>query len=57
MSNTAIKKALDSHSIAYVEENDHVFASVYGYSRIQAGDELQDLTGYSRRALLDWLGY
>lgn len=56
MSIKAIGKMLDLHSVPWYEENGHIYADSM-LAKHQLWDIVEDLTNYSRRQLLDWLGY
>ena len=56
MTNQQIGRLLDLHSVPYYEENGHIFADSMDSFR-QLWDEVIDLTNYTRRQVLDWLGY
>ena len=56
MTNQQIGKMLELHSVPFYEENGHIYAdSMIAFT--QLWDKVEDLTNYSRRQLLDWLGY
>lgn len=56
MSNQQITKILDLHSANWYEENGHIICDV-PYAHSLLWDHVIDVTGYSRRQLLDFLGY
>ena len=56
MTNKVIAKMLDLHSVPYYEEKGHIYADSM-ISRLDLWDQVIDLTNYTRRQLLDWLGY
>lgn len=56
MTNKQIAKILDLHSANYYIENGRIFADV-PYAHSLLWDHVEDLTGYTRSQLLEWLGY
>ena len=56
MTNEKIAKMLKLHSVPFYEENEHIYADSM-LAKHQLWDIVEDLTNYSRRQLLDWLGY
>lgn len=56
MKNEAIRKILDNHSVPCYEKDGHIFADtmIAGYSQF---DDVDDLTGYTRKQVYEWLGY
>ena len=56
MTNEKIANILEKHYIPYFERDNRIYAdSMCGGTAIF--EEVEDLTGYSRQELLDWLGY
>lgn len=56
MTNTTIAKFLEMHSIPYFIETGRVFAdSMFGDTEIF--EEVIEVTNWSRKQLLQWLGY
>ena len=56
MTITQISKILDLHSVPYFIENGRIYADSMN-SLVLLWDQVIDLTNYTRRQLLDWLGY
>ena len=56
MTNQQIGRMLNLHSVPFYEENGHIYADSM-LAKHQLWDVVEDLTNYSRRQLLDWLGY
>ena len=58
MSEKAIKKMLDLHSIGHVEKDGRIYAiAYYTTPNGRVIEEEEDVTGISRLNLLSWLGY
>lgn len=56
MSNHQITKMLNMHYIPYKIEDGHIIADcMVAFS--EPFDVTEDVTGYTKRQLLDWLGY
>lgn len=56
MTNDRIAKMLELHSVPYYIEGGHIYADSM-LAKTQLWDIVEDLTNYTRRQLLDWLGY
>lgn len=56
MKNESIRKILENHSVPCYEKDGHIFADtmIAGSSEFE---EVEDLTGYTRRQIYEWLGY
>lgn len=56
MKNEKIKRILELHNIPYYEKNDEVFAdSMIAYT--ESFQEVENVTGWSKKQLYNWLGY
>lgn len=55
MTNAMISRILDMHYIPHYEENGKIFADTMEVSEKFA--QVEDVTGWSKRKLFDWLGY
>lgn len=56
MCNEKIIRILELHHIPYYEKNGEVFAdSMIAYTELF--QEVENVTGWSKRQLYDWLGY
>lgn len=56
MTTQQIAAVLDLHDVPYYTENGHIFAdSMSAFTKVF--EEVVDLTGYTYRQLLEWLGY
>ena len=56
MANEAIRKILDNHSVPCYEKDGRIFADTM-ISGSSVFDEVDDLTGYTRKQVYEWLGY
>ena len=56
MTNTMIAKLLAQHSVPYYEQDGHIYADTM-CSGLAVFEDVEDLTGFSRSELLNWLGY
>lgn len=56
MKNETIRKILELHSIPCYEQNGRVYADTM-LSGSEIFEEVEDLTGWTRKQLYDWLGY
>lgn len=56
MNNQQIIKILDAHSIPYKIEDGHVIADSM-LADADLFEETVDVTGWTKKQLLDWLGY
>lgn len=56
MTNTQIKRILDQHSIPNYESGNHIFADSM-ISGTAIYEQIVDLTGITKPALYQWLGY
>lgn len=56
MTTTQISKILDLHSVPYYTENGRIYADSMN-SLVLLWDQVIDVTNWTRRQLLDWLGY
>lgn len=58
MTEKAIIKMLDLHSIGHIEKDGHIYAiAYYTTPNGRVIEEEEDVTGISRLNLLSWLGY
>lgn len=56
MTNEKIKKILDLHSVPNYIENGNIFADSM-LSGTKKFEEVENMTGWTRKQLYDWLGY
>ncbi len=56
MTNQQIGKLLDLHSVPYYTENGRIYADSME-SSLLLWDKVINVTNWTRRQLLDWLGY
>lgn len=56
MTITQISKILDLHSVPYYTENGRIYADSME-SSLLLWDKVINVTNWTRRQLLDWLGY
>ena len=56
MTNTQIKRILDQHSVPNYESGNHIYADSM-ISGTAIYEQVVDLTGITKPALYQWLGY
>lgn len=56
MTNENIEKILDKHNVPYYTKNDRIYADSM-LSGTKVFEEVEDMTGYGKTQLYDWLGY
>ncbi len=56
MENLAIEKILKAHSVPYYEKNGRIFADSM-LAGTEIFEEVEDVTGFSKKKLYEWLGY
>ena len=56
MKNESIRKILENHSVPCYEKDGHIFADAM-ISGSSLFEEVEDLTGYTKKKIYEWLGY
>ena len=56
MTNEIIRKILENHGVPCYEQNGRIFADSM-YAHMELFEQVEDLTGYTKQQLLNWLGY
>ena len=56
MRNEAIRKILEDHSIPCYEKDGHIFADTM-IAGSSVFEDVEDLTGCTRKQIYEWIGY